>query len=105
MVSGVIVKNVSLGLSMCAERAAMFPAVAQGAQPVALALAVPDTDGGPTWPHGACLRVGLELGAALHDWGTTPAWPPRRRLRAFGTAPARFMRLAQGPGRRGRILG
>ena len=50
MVPGVIVENVSLGLSMCAERVAMFSAVAQGTRPVALALAAPDTDGGPTWP-------------------------------------------------------
>ena len=35
---------------------------AQGTRPVALALAAPDTDGGPTWPCGACLQVGLELG-------------------------------------------
>jgi len=62
MVPGVIVENVSLGLSMCAERVAMFSAVAQGTRPVALALAAPDTDGGATWPCGACLQVGLELG-------------------------------------------
>lgn len=60
--SGVIVENVSLGLSMCAERVAMFATIAAGERPVALALAAPDTDGGLTWPCGACVQVALELG-------------------------------------------
>ena len=60
--AGVIVENVSLGLAMCAERVAMFATVAAGDRPVALALAAPDTDGGLTWPCGACLQVALELG-------------------------------------------
>ena len=35
----------------------------RGTRPVALALRGPQTtDGGPTWPCGACLQVGLELG-------------------------------------------
>lgn len=59
---GVLVENVSLGLSMCAERAAMFRAVANGQRPSRLALAAPPTRGGVTWPCGACLQVALELG-------------------------------------------
>ena len=47
MVSGVIVENVSLGLSMCAERVAMFAAVAQGTRPVALASRSPRHRWGP----------------------------------------------------------
>ncbi len=62
--AGVIVENVSLGLAMCAERVAMFGAIAAGERPAALALAAPDTDGSPTWPCGACLQVALELGGA-----------------------------------------
>ncbi len=60
--AGVIVENVSLGLAMCAERVAMFATVAAGERPAALALAAPDTDGGLTWPCGACVQVALELG-------------------------------------------
>lgn len=62
---GVIVENVSLGLAMCPERVAMFSAVAAGRRPAVLALAAPDTDGGLTWPCGACVQVALELGG--HD--------------------------------------
>lgn len=62
VVVGVLVENVSLGLAMCAERAAMFSAVASGAKPTRLAQAAPDTDGSLTWPCGACLQVALELG-------------------------------------------
>lgn len=61
-VVGVIVENVSLGLAMCAERVAMFAAVAQGHRPIALALAAPSTATRRTWPCGACLQVALELG-------------------------------------------
>lgn len=62
VVTGALVENVSLGLSMCAERVAMFAVVAAGDKPTRLALAAPDTDGGLTWPCGACLQVALELG-------------------------------------------
>jgi len=60
---GAVVENVSLGLAMCAERVALFSAVATDAgTPVALALVAPRTDGQLTHPCGACLRVALELG-------------------------------------------
>jgi cytidine deaminase len=62
VVPGVIVENVSLGLAMCAERAALFSTVALGQLPIALALVAPKTSGEPTWPCGACLQVALELG-------------------------------------------
>jgi cytidine deaminase len=62
VIVGVLVENVSLGLAMCAERSALFAAVGAGARPTRLALAAPDTDGGMTWPCGACLQVALELG-------------------------------------------
>lgn len=62
VVVGVLVENVSLGLAMCAERAAMFAVVARGAEPTRLALAAPSTGGSRTWPCGACLQVALELG-------------------------------------------
>src|SRR5215207_7879176 len=62
IVPGALVENVSLGLAMCAERAALFAAVAQGLQPVALALVAQRTSGELTFPCGACLQVSLELG-------------------------------------------
>jgi len=63
LVPGALVENVSLGLSMCAERAALFSTVAQNAgQPKALVLVSPRTDGQLTLPCGACLQVAHELG-------------------------------------------
>ncbi len=57
-----IVENVSLGLAMCAERVALFSAIAHGGAPEAVALVAPRTDGRTTWPCGACLQTALELG-------------------------------------------
>ncbi len=63
IVPGALVENVSLGLAMCAERTAFFAAVAHGhGRPQLLALVAPETDGGLTWPCGACLQVAMELG-------------------------------------------
>jgi cytidine deaminase len=63
MVPGALVENVSLGLSMCAERVALFSTVAQNAgKPKALVLVAPRTDGQLTFPCGACLQVAHELG-------------------------------------------
>ena len=63
IVPGVIVENVSLGFTMCAERVTLFSTVALGARPLALALVAPRTgDDLRAWPCGACLQVALELG-------------------------------------------
>ncbi|HSL73715.1 MAG TPA: cytidine deaminase [Ilumatobacteraceae bacterium] len=78
VVPGVIVENVSLGLAMCAERVALFSAVAQGLPPEALALVAPKTSGSQTWPCGACLQVALELAGpdlVVHVGGVDPATP------------------------------
>ncbi|MCC5950965.1 MAG: cytidine deaminase [Acidimicrobiia bacterium] len=61
---GVLVENVSLGLSMCAERVALFTAVTEGVAPAMLAVCAPRTAGGLTFPCGACLQVGLEVAGA-----------------------------------------
>jgi cytidine deaminase len=61
LVPGALVENVSLGLAMCAERAALFATVARGLAPVALALVSKRTSGELTFPCGACLQVALEL--------------------------------------------
>jgi cytidine deaminase len=57
----VLVENVSLGLSMCAERVALFTAVTEGIAPAVLALYAPRTGGQLTFPCGACLQVALEV--------------------------------------------
>ncbi len=63
VVVGALVENLIFGLAMCAERVAMFSAVAQGEQDlVALALAAPSTAGKRTMPCGPCLQVAIELG-------------------------------------------
>ena len=59
---GSLVENVSLGLAMCAERVAMFSAVAAGTgRIVELALVSARTAGDLTTPCGACLQVAQEL--------------------------------------------
>lgn len=60
---GTLVENVSLGLAMCAERVALFSAVADGCgTPVEVVLVSKRTGGSLTYPCGACLQVALELG-------------------------------------------
>jgi cytidine deaminase len=62
IITGAVVENVSLGLAMCAERVALFATVASGERPTILVVASPRTNGALTFPCGACLQVGLELG-------------------------------------------
>ncbi len=63
VVPGSLIENVSLGLAMCAERAALFGTVSTDAgKPEVLAIVAPRTGGELTWPCGACLQVALELG-------------------------------------------
>jgi cytidine deaminase len=63
VIKGSLVENISLGLSMCAERVALFSTIANTAgKPEILALVSRRTDGDLTWPCGACLQVALELG-------------------------------------------
>jgi cytidine deaminase len=59
--TGANVENASYGLSMCAERTAMFHAAAQGARRVA-AVAVVASNDEPSWPCGACRQVLYEFG-------------------------------------------
>lgn len=61
---GVLVENVSLGLSMCAERVALFTAVTDAIAPAVLAVCAPRTSGELTFPCGACLQVALEVSGA-----------------------------------------
>ena len=59
--SGCNAENVSFGLTMCAERNALFQAVAAGERTVrAVAVYTPTAE--PTTPCGACLQVIQEFG-------------------------------------------
>ena len=68
IVEGCNVENASYGLSICAERVALFNAITRGLQPEELAVSCLDapSDGpdGLRMPCGACRQVMLELMAA-----------------------------------------
>ena len=65
VIDGCNVENASYGLSICAERVALFAAVSQGKQPVELAVscidAQSDASPGSRMPCGACRQVMQEL--------------------------------------------
>ena len=61
--TGANVENASYGLTVCAERTAVFAAVLAGAKRIA-AVAVSGPDGVTTPPCGACRQVLAEFGAA-----------------------------------------
>ncbi len=64
LVAGCNVENASYGLSICAERAAVFAAIANGHRRfTTIAIAGPDGDVTP--PCGACRQVLAEFGTAL----------------------------------------
>ena len=59
--TGVNVENASYGLSVCAERSAIFNAVARGARRID-AICVYTPTSAPVTPCGACLQVIAEFG-------------------------------------------
>jgi cytidine deaminase len=59
--SGANIENASFGLSICAERNAIFHAVARGARKI-VAIAVYTTTSQATTPCGACRQVLAEFG-------------------------------------------
>jgi cytidine deaminase len=61
VVPGANIENASYGLSMCAERTAVFHAAAEGVRRL-VAVAVVASNDEPTWPCGACRQV-------LHEFG------------------------------------
>jgi len=60
--SGVNVENASYGLTICAERAALFMAVAAGSREV-VAIAIVAAGTCLPWPCGACRQVLSEFGS------------------------------------------
>lgn len=62
--TGCNIENASLGLSICAERVALFKAVSEGAGPFTR-MAVMTGDGRDAPPCGACRQVLLELAPGL----------------------------------------
>jgi cytidine deaminase len=88
---GCNVENASYGLTMCAERAAFFAAVAAGCKEFT-ALAVATEDGAP--PCGACLQVASEFGTKL------PVLLAGPRGKARATTLARLFPTPFVPGRK-----
>ncbi|MFB6345047.1 MAG: cytidine deaminase [bacterium] len=62
--TGVNVENASYGLSMCAERTAVFKAISEGKQNLA-SLAVAAEDDQPASPCGACRQVMHEFNSEM----------------------------------------
>ena len=62
--SGCNIENASYGLTICAERVALFSAVAAGARRIA-AVAVVAGAGEPAMPCGACRQTLAEFGPAM----------------------------------------
>lgn len=64
VIEGCNVENASYGLTMCAERVAMFSALAQGHRKFRRIVVVADTDA-PTPPCGPCRQILWEFGGNL----------------------------------------
>jgi len=64
VVTGCNVENATYGLTICAERVAMFKALSEGHRAFARIAIVADTDA-PTPPCGACRQILWEFGGDL----------------------------------------
>lgn len=64
IVRGCNIENASYGLTVCAERSALFSAITQGKKPVEIAVTCPSAGDAPAefkMPCGACRQVMVEL--------------------------------------------
>lgn len=89
--TGANVENAAYGLSMCAERTAVFHAVSTSGARAFDAVAVAGPDGTTTLPCGACRQVLWEFGPEMvviyADGGAVMQTPLAQLLpRAFGPA-------------------
>ena len=64
VITGCNIENATYGLTLCAERVAMFKAISEGHRRFARIAIVADTDA-PTPPCGACRQVLWEFGGDL----------------------------------------
>ncbi len=64
IVTGCNIENASLGLGLCAERVALFQALAKGLRP-GRRMVIATRDGEPTPPCGACRQVLKELASGI----------------------------------------
>jgi len=64
IVTGANIENATYGLTMCAERVAMFKALSDGVRSFTSIVVVADTDA-PTPPCGSCRQVLWEFGGNL----------------------------------------
>ena len=64
IITGCNIENASYGLTMCAERVAMFKAVSEGHKAFRRVAVVADTDA-PTPPCGPCRQILWEFGGDL----------------------------------------
>lgn len=99
---GCNVENASYSLTICAERNAVFQAVAKG-RTVFRAIAIASDDPGLLTPCGACRQVLSEFNPDLEIILTTPRG--KRRIVRLGDlfpAPPDLKKLSRPPGRRRR---
>ncbi len=64
VITGCNVENATYGLTMCAERVAMFKAISEGHRQFTRVAVVADTDA-PTPPCGSCRQILWEFGGDL----------------------------------------
>ena len=64
IITGCNVENATYGLTLCAERVAMFKAISEGHRQFVRVAVVADTEA-PTPPCGACRQILWELGGDL----------------------------------------
>lgn len=86
------VENASHGLAICAERAAVFKAVSEGAREFSAVAVVGSADGEPCPPCGACRQVLYEFSPGMRVITESADGPVSRTVRdllpdAFSTRP------------------
>ena len=84
--SGVNVENATYGLTVCAERTAVFNAVSAGQQRITAVAVCTENAGSPC---GACRQVLVEFGGDVPVWITNPKGETRQTT-TYGLLPDHF---------------